>query len=78
MTGLLTAIYRHLVVDRGKAFLLDFIGRGRITIYHHSPFQLLTMVTHRDLPKHVHGTLARRPDNSNSSHVLYTLLRAKD
>jgi len=25
--GLLTALYRHLVMDRGKAFLLDFVGR---------------------------------------------------
>jgi len=27
VVGLLTALYRHLVMDRGKAFLLDFIGR---------------------------------------------------
>lgn len=40
--GLLTAIYRHLVMDRGKAFLLDFIGRGCVSVYRHSPFQILT------------------------------------
>ena len=28
VVGLLTALYRHLIMDRGKAFLLDFIGRG--------------------------------------------------
>ena len=65
-------------MDRGKAFLLDFIGRGRVTLYPLSPFQLLSMVTHRDLPKRLHGPLAGHPDNSTSSHVLYPLLRTKD
>jgi len=41
--GLLTAMYRHFVMDRGKPFLLDFIGRGLVSLYHHYSFQLLTI-----------------------------------